>query len=181
MQYAARPISKLRSATGRAEHIFLWILTALLLLDVLLGILARYVDLRIVFADELGKYLFVWLCMIGLSAATRDDQHVRLSFIASRMPFSPRFLRATSQILFLGFTLFFFYWSLQLSIMHFQMEKSVMGFRFPMFWFTAALPFGFALTSLRLIQDILDLFRNQPTMHHSKPPEYASEEHCPKL
>ena len=181
MQASPRPISTLRYATGLAEHILLWIFTTLLLLDVLLGILARYVDLPIVFADELGKYLFIWLCMIGLSAATRDDQHVRLSFISSRMPFSPRVLRATSQIMFLCFTLFFCYWSLQLSIMHFKMEKSVMGFRFPMFWFTASLPFGFALTSLRLIQDIMDLLRSHAAMHHSKPPEYASNEHSTKL
>ena len=165
----------LRAATGRAEHLLLWIFTALLLCDVLLGIFARYVDLQIIFADELGKYLFIWLCMVGISAATRDDQHVRLIFIASRMPLSPRVLRAVSQVLFLGFTLFFFYWSLQLSLMHLRMEKSVMGFRFPMFLFTMSLPCGFALTSFRLIQDIIGLIQGKPAIK-KQAYEYVAKE-----
>ena len=174
IQSSGRALSKIRSAIERAEQILLWAFTSLLLVDVLLGILARYVDLPIVFADELGKYLFVWLCMIGVSAATRDDQHVRLTFLASRMPLSSRVLRATSQALFLCFTLFFLYWTLQLSLMHFRMEKSVMGFRFPMFWFTLSLPFGFALTSVRLMQDILDIFQRE--IHGPRTPEIVSKE-----
>lgn len=166
----------LRSATARAEHLLLWIFTALLLSDVLLGILARYVDLQITFADELGKYLFIWLCMVGISAATRDDQHVRLTFIASRMPLSPRALRAVSQVMFLVFALYFFYWSLQLCLMHLRMEKSVMGFRFPMFLFTISLPCGFALTSFRLIQDIIGLLKGKPAMKNQAYEYVAKEE-----
>jgi TRAP-type C4-dicarboxylate transport system permease small subunit len=41
------------------------------------------------------------------------------------------------------------------------MDKSVMGFRFPMYLFTAALPFGFALTSLRLIEDIVSVVKKK--------------------
>ena len=146
---------RLRALSDRAEGILLWVFTLLLLADVLLGILARYVDFDVVFADELGKYLFIWLCTIGISAATRDNQHVRLNFIAARLPLSPKVVRITSQLLFLSFTLFYFYWTGRLTWMHFVMDKSVMGFRFPMYVFTAALPFGFALTSLRLIEDIV--------------------------
>lgn len=148
---------KIRALTDRAEGILLWVFIVLLLADVLLGILARYVNFDIVFADELGKYFFVWLCAIGISAAARDNQHVRLTFIASRLPLSRKAIRLTSQILFLAFALFYFFWSLQLTRMHYTMEKSVMGFRFPMYVFTAALPAGFGLTCLRLVQDIIHI------------------------
>src|SRR5688572_27422271 len=120
--------ASLRSWIDRAEHILLWIFTILLLTDVVLGILARYIHFEIVFADELGKYLFIWLCTIGISAATKDNQHVRLSFIASRLPLSRKFIGVTSQMLFLAFSLFLFYWSFRLTLMHVQMDKSVMGF-----------------------------------------------------
>lgn len=153
--------TSLRSLTDRIEGIFLWIFTILLLADVLLGIIARYVNFDIVFADELGKYLFIWLCLIGISAAARDNQHVRLTYIAARLPFNPRVINLTSQFLFLAFALFFLYWSARLTWMHFLMDKSVMGFRFPMFWFTIALPFGFGLTSLRLIQDIVSKIKRK--------------------
>ena len=149
----------LRALTERAEGILLWVFTIFLLADVLLGILARYVHFEVVFADELGKYLFVWLCLIGISAAAKDNQHVRLNFIATRLPLSPKVVRVTSQLLFLSFTLFYCYWTFMLTRMHFLMDKSVMGFRFPMYLFTAALPFGFALTSLRLMMDIITVLK----------------------
>lgn len=165
----------LRTFTDRIEGVLLWVFTILLLTDVLLGILARYVHFEVVFADELGKYLFIWLCMIGISTATKDNQHVRLSFIASRLPLSRTMIRLASQLLFLAFSAFYFYWTAQLTWMHFTMNKSVMGFRFPMYLFTAALPFGFGLTSIRLIQDITRIIFSGPEPV-SEPNEFAVKE-----
>src|SRR5688500_16958043 len=164
---------QLRALSDRAEGILLWIFTSMLLADVLLGILSRYVDFQVVFADELGKYLFIWLCTIGISAATRDNQHVRLNFIAARLPLSPKIVRVTSQLLFLAFCLFYFYWTLRLTWMHFEMDKSVMGFRFPMYLFTAALSFGFALTSVRLIEDIIRVMKKQGYKEINEPESFT--------
>ena len=163
----------LRALFQRAEGILLWVFTIMLLADVLLGILARYVHFEIVFADELGKYLFVWLCAIGISAAAKDNQHVRLNFIAARLPLSPKAVRVISQLLFLSFTLFYCYWTFRLTLMHFMMDKSVMGFRFPMYLFTAALPFGFALTSLRLILDIVRVLKEKGYREVNKASPYT--------
>ena len=139
--------------------------TLMLVFDVLLGILARYIHFEVVFATELGKYLFIWLCAIGISAAAKDNQHVRLSYFSTKLPLSRRAVWVTSQILFLSFSSFFFYVGLQLTLMHMEMNKSAMGFAFPMFLFTAALPVGFALTSIRLIRDIISCF----PPHRAKP------------
>lgn len=166
----------LRTLFDKTEQVLLWAFTVLLLSDVLLGILARYVDFDVVFADELGKYFFIWLCAIGISAATRDNQHVRLSFVASRLPLSTRVISIISQTLFLTFSILLFYWSFRLAQMHFAMRKSVMGFHFPMFWFTAALPFGFALTSIRLVQDIIRILLNRKMKTISTPDEHVVEE-----
>jgi TRAP-type C4-dicarboxylate transport system permease small subunit len=164
--------SKLRGLIAHAEGILLWILTLMLVIDVLLGILARYVQFEVVFADELGKYIFIWLCCVGISAATRDNQHVRLTFISSLLPFSRRLVRLLSQLLFLSFSLFFLYWSISLTWMHIKMQKSVMGFHFPMYFFTAALPVGFALNSLRLIQDIEKILKKSNDQHKTSDTVY---------
>ena len=154
----------LRKIADHAEGILLCLFTFLLVADVLLGILARYVNFEIVFADELGKYLFIWLCMTGVSAAARDSQHVRLSFLVARLPHR-KGTWILSQVLFLIFSLFFLYWSFRLTQMHFVMDKSVMGFRFPMYVFTAALPVGFGLTAIRLVQDIIHTIKNRGPMN----------------
>jgi C4-dicarboxylate transporter DctQ subunit len=160
-------VKKSASLIGKVAHslyqhtegFLMAMFTLMLVTDVLLGILARYVHFEVVFATELGKYLFIWLCAIGISAAAKDHQHVRLNFFAEKLPVSRRASWVISQGLFLLFTLFFFYWGLRLTLMHLEMNKSVMGFHFPMFIFTAALPVGFALTSFRLVVDIIHCLR----------------------
>lgn len=136
-----------------AEGFLLCAFTLLLVIDVCIGILARYVHFEVVFADELGKYFFVWLCAIGISAAAKDNQHVRLNFLVQRIPISRKVTWVISQLFFLMFTVFLFFWSAQLTYMHFTMNKSVMGFNFPMYVFTAALPLGFFLSSVRIVHD----------------------------
>ena len=148
-------------AYKNAEAFLLCAFTFLLLMDVLFGIVARYVHFDVVFADELGKYFFVWLCAIGVSAAAKDNQHVRLNFVIQRLRINRRFTWVLSQLLFLAFTLFLFYWGLQLTLMHFTMNKSVMGFQFPMYVFTLALPLGFFLSSVRLVHDIYVTLKNR--------------------
>jgi len=112
-----------------------------------------------VFATELGKYLFIWLCLVGISAAAKDNQHIRISFIVERLPVNPKITWILSQIIFLIFSLFFFYVGLRLTWMHTIMKKSTVGFDFPMFVFSAALPVGFFLTSMRLVKDIFHQVR----------------------
>lgn len=148
-------VSVLRVIYDHTEGFLMAVFTVMLVTDVLLGILARYVHFEVVFATELGKYLWIWLCAIGIAAAARDNQHVRISFFAEKLPVPKRLSWLLSQFFFMLMTLFFFFWGLRLTLMHFQMHKSVMGFNFPMFLFTAALPVGFALTSLRLLIDIV--------------------------
>lgn len=142
------------------EGVLLALLATLLVLDVLVGILARYVHLEVVFATELGKYIFIWLSCIGISAAAKDNHHIRLNFIVERLPIPRKVSWIISQLLFLFMALFFFYWGLQLTRMHYVMSKSAMGFNFPLFVFTAALPVGFAFTSIRLLNDLILLWRN---------------------
>jgi len=141
------------------EGFLLSVFTLMLVTDVLIGILARYVHFEVVFATELGKYLFIWLCAIGISAAANDNQHVRINYFVDKLPINRKITWIFSQVLFLIFSVFFFYWGLQLTLMHIALDKSVMGFNFPMYLFTAALPVGFGLTSIRLIHNIINIVK----------------------
>jgi len=137
------------------EGYLMLLITIMLVIDVFLGILARFVHFEHVFATELGKYLFIWLCMLGISAAAKDNQHIRIRFIVEKLPINPKITWIFSQVIFLIFSILFLYISLRLTWMHFSMKKSAVGFNFPMYVFTIAMPIGFFLTSLRLIRDII--------------------------
>ena len=147
----------------KIEGYLMVLITILLVIDVFLGILARFIHFQNVFATELGKYLFIWLCLIGISAAAKDNQHIRISFIVEKLPVNPKITWILSQVIFLIFSILLLYVSIRLTWMHITMKKSTVGFNFPMFVFTAALPIGFFLTSLRLIQDIYKSARGSRT------------------
>lgn len=150
----------------------MFVFAAMLVTDVFLGILSRFVQFDIVFATELGKYLFIWLCAIGISAAAKDNQHVRINFIAEKLSVGPKTMWVISQFLFLVFSLTFFVLGIKLTFMHIELGKSAMGFNFPMYVFTAALPVGFGLTSLRLIINIIQTIKgSDQTPWESKIPE----------
>ena len=147
-------------------EIFLLVVFAVMLVtDVLLGILARFVRFETVFATELGKYIFIWLCAIGISAAARDNQHVRINILVAVLPVKRQVSWIISQGFFLLFSLFFLYLGMRLTLMHLEMGKTAMGFNFPMYVFTAALPVGFFLTSIRLVIDIYKSLRD-PLHYH---------------
>lgn len=154
MKYRKLKLKLKKVIFDEIEGYLMMLITILLVIDVFLGILARFVHFETVFATELGKYLFIWLCLIGISAAAKDNQHIRISFIIERLPFNPKISWILSQVVFLIFSVLFFYVGLRLTWMHIVMKKSTIGFNFPMFVFSAAIPVGFLLTSLRLIQDI---------------------------
>lgn len=144
---------------ANSEMVLLVFLGILLVVDVLLGILARYIHLETVFATELGKYIFIWFSCVGISAAAKDNQHIRLTFLVNKIPIPRRITWIISQVLFLSMTLFLLYWGFELTRSHFILNKSAMGFNFPMFVFTAAIPIGFGLTSLRIFVDIIKSIR----------------------
>lgn len=146
-------------AYTHAEGVLLALLASVLVIDVLLGIVARYIHLEVVFATELGKYIFIWLSCIGIAAAAKDKQHIRLNFVAERLPIPRKVTWVISQLLFLFMALFFLYWGFQLTKMHYLMNKSAMGFDFPIFVFTLALPIGFAFTSIRLIDELIKVLK----------------------
>jgi len=137
------------------EGYLMVLITIMLVIDIFLGILARFVHFEHVFATELGKYLFIWLCMLGISAAAKDNQHIRIGYIVEKLPINPKITWLFSQVIFLIFSILFLYVSIRLTWMHIAMKKSTVGFNFPMYVFTIAMPVGFFLTSLRLIKDII--------------------------
>lgn len=61
----------------RALRVAITVLIALLIVPVTLQILARYIDFvpRYIWTEELARFCFLWIIMIGSMIAVRDDTH----------------------------------------------------------------------------------------------------------
>ncbi|MBE9476343.1 MAG: TRAP transporter small permease [Proteobacteria bacterium] len=63
------------------------LLLVILVLDVWLGVLARYViPLPITFTEELARYLMIWMALLAISSGIAHREHIGVAFVFSRLP-----------------------------------------------------------------------------------------------
>lgn len=63
------------------------VLLTLLVLDVWLGVLVRYViPLPLTFTEELARYLMIWMALLAVSSGIAYREHIGVEFIFSRLP-----------------------------------------------------------------------------------------------
>ena len=87
-------------------------LLVLLVLDVWLGVLVRYViPLPLTFTEELARYLMIWMALLAVSGGIAYREHIGVEFIFSRLPARARRWLAVSfdAIAFLFFFVLFWY------------------------------------------------------------------------
>ena len=82
-------------------------LLVILVLDVWLGVLARYViPLPITFTEELARYLMIWMALLAVSSGVAYREHIGVEFIFSRLPAGVRrWLAVAFDVI--GFAFFF--------------------------------------------------------------------------
>ncbi len=62
-------------------------LLAVLVLDVWLGIMVRYViPWNLTFTEELARYLMIWMALLAVSSGLVYREHIGVEFVFSRLP-----------------------------------------------------------------------------------------------
>ncbi|HXP74148.1 MAG TPA: TRAP transporter large permease subunit [Stellaceae bacterium] len=82
----------------------------LVVLEILIlsaGVISRYVfNAPLLWSDELARFLFIWLSMLGAVVALRRGEHMRLSVLVNRAsPGLRRWLETTASLVVIGFLL----------------------------------------------------------------------------
>lgn len=88
------------------------VLLVLLVLDVWLGVLVRYViPLPLTFTEELARYLMIWMALLAVSSGIAHREHIGVEFIFTRLPAPVRRWLAVAfdVIAFVFFFALFFY------------------------------------------------------------------------
>lgn len=87
-------------------------LLLVLVLDVWLGVLVRYViPLPLTFTEELARYLMIWMALLAVSSGIAHREHIGVEFIFGRLPGPVRRWLAVAfdVIAFAFFFVLFFY------------------------------------------------------------------------
>lgn len=102
-------------------------------------------------SDEIQVYLIVWAVFLSLGVVTASNRHIKADIFLNR--FSPGLKRAASLfavLLGLAFSMLMTYLGVQITVEAFEFgDVSSTSLRFPLWIYTAALPAGMALMSLR--------------------------------
>jgi TRAP-type C4-dicarboxylate transport system permease small subunit len=138
------------------------VLLATMTLAVFVQVLLRYVfTYALDGLDEVPRYLFVWLVMIGAAAAMHRGEHTALDYFRERLP--PRGRAAASAVTqAVGMLLFLSVIRSSLVLVPNSNLQSSPGLGLPLGWVYAAMPVGAALILLpmawRLVAAVRELW-----------------------
>jgi TRAP-type C4-dicarboxylate transport system permease small subunit len=143
-------------ALGHVGGLILAVMTAAVFLQVILRFLGKA---GIDGIEEVPRYLFIWLVMIGAAAAMHRNEHTVLDYFLNRMP--PR-LRAATLALTTAASIGLFAYLIKLSwvlVPNAQLQTSA-GLNLPLGYVFAAIPVGAVLIILPMLRHLLAALRD---------------------
>lgn len=141
---------------------------------VMTAVVTVQVVLRFIFnsgfswAEELARFLFVWLMYFSISYATRNNGHINITFLVDRLNEKTRkIVRIFVDILFIGFAILIFVSAIKICLSVAEFQDKATSINVSMNILYGAGLIGFGLMIIRIIQGIVWKIKN-----FSKPMEY---------
>ncbi|MBJ3761948.1 TRAP transporter small permease [Maribius pontilimi] len=126
-----------------------------------------------IWGEEIVRYSFIYLAWIGAAAAVKERGHIRIDVIMEYVGPRPKaILYIFGDLIMFVVSIIAFYWSLESVLVSAKFGSVTHGLRISQVWFLSAVPIGFALVLLRLVQsflrDIQDLRAGRPVFEGDK-------------
>ncbi|MEL6959290.1 MAG: TRAP transporter small permease [Pseudomonadota bacterium] len=151
-----------------AERWLLLIFYVMLVVTMFIEVVRREVfAYSSIWGEEIVRYSFIYLAWIGAAAAVKERGHIRIDVL---MHYVPRIIKAllyiVGDIVMFIVALIAIYWSWEAVHVSWKFNSVTDGLRIGRYFFLFAVPFGFALVMLRLVQSFL---RDISNLRHGKP------------
>jgi TRAP-type C4-dicarboxylate transport system permease small subunit len=109
-----------------------------------------------VWGEEIVRYAFIYLAWIGAAAAVRERAHIRIDVIMHYVgPRMKAALYILGDLVMAAVAIVALYWSWETVLVSAKFGSVSAGLRVSMVWFLLAVPVGFGLMLLRLVQSFL--------------------------
>lgn len=125
----------------------------------MLAVLTLQVILRYVFkasnawSDEVARYLFIWFIFVGASYAAKKMAHIRIESLNNVYPVKIRkYVQKLGVIVWILFNIAIVYISGKYTIKLFKGNQISLGLGIKMAYAYAAIPVGYFLLTIRVIQ-----------------------------
>ena len=158
----------LRRIDRHGERYLMLVLYCFIVFVIVSEVVRRFVlDFSSLWGEEAARFAFIYLGWIGASYAVKERAHIRFDFVSRAL--APRaaccvmLFAELATLVFAGFAL---YWSLQTLATMIRFDALAPALRIPQAWFSAAVPLGFAMVVVRVVQsawrDVLNLRAGRP-------------------
>lgn len=147
----------LRRLDRDGERWLMLVFYSYIVMVIFIEVIRRFVlSYSSIWGEETARYAFIFLVWIGASAAIKERAHIRIDVLAHYLPARGQALLILfGDILTLALACIALYWSLEPVWQSIRWGSVTDGLRVTRAWFLIAVPFGFTLIALRLIQSIV--------------------------
>lgn len=139
------------------EESLLIVLSIVMTTSITMQVFMRYVlNSSLSWSEELARFCFIWLVYIGISYGVKKQRHIKVDVVLQFINDKQKVvLGLIANVIFLAF-------SLLITVYGYDIAQQLLGWgqtspalHVPMGFVYMATPVGFALTSIRLIQQII--------------------------
>lgn len=107
-------------------------------------------------SEEIARYMFIWLVYVGISYGVKTSKHVKIDAAVNLFPKKIRkYIFILSDVIFLAFSMLIIVNAIKISSLIFELGQSSPSTGISMGYVYLAVPLGFLLVSIRLIQSII--------------------------
>lgn len=158
----------LKAIDDHGERYLLLPLYSLIVVTISLEVIRRtLLSYSSIWAEEVARYAFIYVAWIGASSAIKERAHIRIDVLLAL--FSQRirgYIFIFGDIVTLILAVLAIYWSMEPVINSIHFGSVTHGLRISQAWFVAAVPLGFSMMVVRILQSI---WRDVQDMKHGRP------------
>jgi C4-dicarboxylate transporter, DctQ subunit len=152
----------LRGIDRNGERYLMLVFYCFIVFVIVTEVIRRFVlDFSSLWGEEAARMAFIYLGWVGASYAVKERAHIRFDIVTSKL--SPKLAGCVylfSEVATLVFAVFAVYWSLNTMGTMLRFDALSPALRINQAWFQAAVPLGFAMMVVRVIQSGLRDIRN---------------------
>jgi len=147
----------LRKIDQNAERWALLVFYVMLVMTMAIEVLRREIfSYSSIWGEEIVRYTFIYLAWIGAAVAVKERAHIRIDVIMHYLGPRPKALMYIfGDIVMFIVAVIALYWSYESVYVSAKFGSVTDGLRISRVWFLMAVPIGFALMILRLVQSFL--------------------------
>ncbi len=140
-----------------AERWLLLVFYVMLVITMAIEVLRREIfSYSSIWGEEIVRYSFIYLAWVGAAAAVKERAHIRIDVLMHYMGPRPKaVLYIFGDLVMFGVAIIALYWSIETVHVSAKFGSVTDGLRVSKVWFLMAVPLGFALMILRLVQSFI--------------------------